>query len=191
MPIPPLPRLSLYLEPSIGAAVPIASWELPTDGAVDVTPGTPGIDDALAWAMAWAPQEGAPPPAMASPAALVFGADNIAATTTTRYLAPGYIQGTAPPDPPSFRMPVAATLSELRVRQNRPNGNGENVRYSVRVNGGNSILVVNMNSTDSDAANLAATLAVNAGDLIDIQVIKLLGIGTSPNEITASIRIDT
>lgn len=63
MAVPPLPRLVLVLQRSSGD-LSLASWQLQNDSSLDVTPGVPGIADALAWMAAYASQEG---PTMSAP----------------------------------------------------------------------------------------------------------------------------
>lgn len=189
MPIPPVPRLTVILEPTLGGPISIASWELPTDSAVDITPGVPGVDDAIAWMVAWKPQEGAPQP-MPSPGILEFGSDNVAATTVTRYLAPGYQQSTANVNRQDFRSPVAATVSNMRVRHNTPNGNGEQIVYTLHVNGVPTALTASLASTAADGSDLVNSVVIAEGDLLGVQVTKALGVGTSPTEITCSMRLD-
>ena len=190
MAVPPVPRLTLILEPSgLGGPVSIASWELPDDSAVDVTPGVPGVVDAIDWMIAYRPQDGAPQQ-MPSPGIFEFGSDNVAATTVTRYLAPGYQQATANTNRQDFRSPFAATLSQMRVRHNTPNGNGEAIVYTLNVNGVPTALTASLASTDADGSDLVNSVVIAAGDLIGIEVTKALGVGTSPTEITCSIRLD-
>lgn len=187
MPIAPVPRLILCIERSTGTTC-IASWQLPTDDALDVTPNVAGIDDSLSWAMTWAPQEG--PAAMTTSVPMLFGVDNVTATTTTRYLPAGYSLGSAPANVLQYRMPKGGTLRDLRIRHNNPQGNGEPIVYTVRINGVPTALFVSIPSTDADASNLVDTVAVAVDDLIDIEVTKANGVGTSPMEITASLLLD-
>lgn len=189
MPVPPTPRLTIILEPTLGGPISVASWELPDESAIDVTPGVPGVGDAIDWMINWRPQEGAPQP-MPSPGMFEFGADNVAATTVTRYLAPGYQQATANSNRQDFRSPFAATVRDLRVRHNTPNGNGEAIVYTLIVNGAPTALSASLLSTDADGSDLANTVVIAPGDLIGLEVTKALGVGTSPNEITASMRLE-
>lgn len=119
----------------------------------------------------------------------IWGDAAIAATTTTRYLTPGFADGTASTTPIQFRVPSAGTLRRLRVRQNTGAGNGNAVVYTVRVNGVASLLTVSMTSTANDGSDLVNTVAIAAGDLIDIEVTKALSIAASPSDIVASLEV--
>lgn len=188
MPVAPIPRLILCVERTTGSEC-IASWELVSDGGVDVTPGVAGIQDAIAWATTYDPQEGpAVPMAITSP--LFFGVDNVQAGTTTRYMPNGYSVAAAPANPLQYRIPKAGTLRDLRVRHNNPQGNGNPIVYTVRVNGVATAIVVSLASTGVDGSDLANSAAVAVGDLIDIEVTKAASVGSSPQEITATLLLD-
>lgn len=60
------------------------------------------------------------------------------------------------------------------------------ITYTIRVNGVATLLLVAILPTAADGSNLATTIAVAAGDLIDIQVTKA-AIGASPVGITATM----
>jgi hypothetical protein len=121
--------------------------------------------------------------------ALLMGNASVAATTTTRYLTPGFDGVTAPTTPVQFRVPKAGTLRRLRVRHNTGAGNGLAIVYTVRVNGVASALTVSMASTAADGSDLVNTVAVAAGDLIDIEVTKAASVGTSPADVMASLEV--
>lgn len=116
---------------------------------------------------------------------LQWGNNSVAATTTTRYLTPGYTDSSAQTAVFQFRSPRAGTLRNLRVRHNTPAGNGLAIVYRVRINGVASALTVSLASTSSDVADTTNSAAVAAGDLIDIEVTKAASVGTSPGEIIA------
>ena len=120
-------------------------------------------------------------------ALFLFGASNIATTTTTRFLWPSFENETAPTTAIQFRVPSACTLRSLRVRHNTGAGNGGNVVYTVRKNSVATALVVTMASTANDGSDLSNTVAFAAGDLLDIQVTKAAAIGTSPTNIMATL----
>lgn len=187
MPIPAVPRLVLCVERSTGSEC-VAAWELPNDDAVDVTPGVAGVDDAIAWTLTYTPQEGPAPMSAASP--LFFGCDNVTATTTTRYLPYGYSVASAPTNVLQYRIAKGGTLRNMRVRHNTPLGNGEPIVYTLRVNGAPTALAVSIPSTDTDAENVVDSVVVAAGDLVDVEVTKANGVGTSPMEITCTMLLD-
>lgn len=120
---------------------------------------------------------------------LIWGDASVSATTTTRYLTPGYADGTSGTSPIQFRMLSAGTLRRLRVRHNSTAGNGNAIVYTVRVNGVASALTVSLASTSSDGSDLSNTVAVAAGDLVDIEITKATSVGTSPSEVMASLEV--
>lgn len=83
MPPPPLPRLVLVLQRT-GDDVALASWGLENDNAIDVTPGVPGIADALAYCSEYEPDEGAIP--MAGVLS-VFGRSGVVTAALNDYIA--------------------------------------------------------------------------------------------------------
>ena len=123
----------------------------------------------------------------ASAAVLGFGANNLTATTTTRYLFPWFSDNQAETTPTQYRLPRAGTLRNFRVRHNLPAGNGGAIVYTVRIEGVATALTISMASTDSDGSDLVNTVAVAAGARIDIEVTKAAGIGASPINIEASL----
>jgi hypothetical protein len=88
-----------------------------------------------------------------------------------------------------LRVPFACTLSNLRVRQNLPNGNGMNLTYTITKNGALTALAVTMASTASDGSDLVNSVAFAAGELVDIQINKAADISHSPNDIVASVEV--
>ncbi len=119
----------------------------------------------------------------------VLGAGTIAATTTTRYLTPGYSGAAAPTSPVQYRVPTAGTLRRLRVRVNGTAGNGNAVVYTVRLNGTPTALTCSVASTAADGSDLVNTVAVAAGDLIDIEVTKAASIGAALSDVMASLEV--
>lgn len=119
----------------------------------------------------------------------IFGTGSIAATTTTRYLTPGYDSAAAPTTPVQYRVPTAGTLRRLRVRVNTPGGNGNNVVYTVRLNGVATALTCTVASTANDGSDLVNTVAVAAGDLIDVEVTKAASIGAAIADVVASLEV--
>lgn len=118
---------------------------------------------------------------------LMWGNDNIAATTTTRYLTPGYDDTQAQTSAIQLKASRDGTIRNMRVLQNIPHGNGNSIVYTLRVNGVASALSVSMASTDSDGSDLVNSVAVAAGDNLDIEVTKAAGIGTTPDDIVLTV----
>jgi hypothetical protein len=120
---------------------------------------------------------------------LLWGSGSIAATTTTRYLHPGYEEAAAPTYVIQFRIPMAGTLKNLYVRHTAGAGNGLNVVYTVRKNGVATTLVVTLASTANDGNDLTHTVAVAQGDLLDIEVTKAASISATPTDIIATLEV--
>lgn len=108
---------------------------------------------------------------------LFWGNDSIAATTTTRFVEPGFNQSTAPTAPNRYRSPKSGIAKNLRARHNTPAGNGNAVVYTLRVNGVASALTASLASTSSDANDVANEVTIATGDLLDIEVTKALMVG--------------
>ena len=118
---------------------------------------------------------------------LGFGANNVAATTTTRYLFPWHSDNQGETAPTQYRFTRAGTLRNFRLRHNAPAGNGNDIVYTVRINNAATALVITLASTGTDGSDLVNSVVVAAGDLIDVEVTKALGIGASPINIESSL----
>lgn len=117
---------------------------------------------------------------------LIFGADQVSSTTSTRYLFPGYAPAIAQTSPVPCRVSRSGTMKNMYVSQ-IGDGNGTNLTYTLRINGSPSLLAVTLASTANTGSDNTNQIAVNAGDLIDIEVTKAGGLGSSPDEVTCSI----
>ena len=120
---------------------------------------------------------------------LSFGNDSVSATITPRYLTPWYSDSLALVAPVQWRLPKAGTLRNLRVRHNIPAGNGQPIVYTVRINGVATLLSVSLASNVADGANLVNSVAVVAGDLIDVEVTKAGDVAASPLGIDAVMEL--
>lgn len=120
-----------------------------------------------------------------APCELLWGNNGVSATTTTRFLTPGWGDATASTTTIQWRVTRAGTLSRLRIRHNTTAGNGNAIVYTLRVNSVASTLTVSIASTAADGSDLVNTVVVAVGDLVDIQVTKAASVGTSPSDITA------
>jgi len=118
---------------------------------------------------------------------LIWGDDGIATSTTTRYLTPGYDDGTAETTVAEFRLPAAGTLKNLRVRHNTAGTGAATITYIVQKNSVDTSLLVAMSNTAQDGSDLVNTVSVAAGDLVSIKVTKSAAITTSPDNIVASL----
>lgn len=134
-----------------------------------------------------------PPPPGSPGAILVWGNNSVSPTTSTRYLTSGYDDVLAPviAGIVQFRLARGGTLRFLRVRHNVPAGDGDLIVYTVRINNVATALSVSMASTAADGSDLVNTVAVVAGDLIDIEVTKALDVTTSPTFIAADLELAT
>lgn len=117
----------------------------------------------------------------------LFGANNVASSTTDRYLYPSYNDQQAQTTPIQYRVPRNGTFQGMRVRHNDPRGNGNAIVYTLRVNGTPTTLTVSLASNAADGSDLVNSVVVSAGDLIDIEVTKASGVGTSPRDVIASL----
>ena len=121
------------------------------------------------------------------PTTLVWGSGSVSATTTTRYLQPGFDTGTAPTSAVQIRVPQAGTIKNLFIRQNTTAGNGNAIVYTLRKNGAAQTLTVSIASTTQNGSDVTHSFAVAQGDTLDIEVTKAASVGTSPSDITATV----
>lgn len=120
---------------------------------------------------------------------LYWGASGIQATTTTRFLAPGFDPANAPTITMQLDVPRAGTIQNMFVRCRTATGNGNDVVYTARINSVGSALAVTLASNVTNGSDTVNTVAVSQGDSIDIEVTKALSIGSSPDDIMVTIEI--
>lgn len=120
------------------------------------------------------------------PSVLSFGAASVLTTTTTRYLYPNYQTANASTTVVQMRVPQTGTLKNFYLHQTGA-GNGNDIVYTVRVGGVATALKVTIASTGTNGSDTVNSVAVVAGDLVDIEVTKALAIGTSPSDIVATL----
>ena len=77
----------------------------------------------------------------------------------------------------------------MYVRHNHPDGNGNNITYTLRVNSVATALSVTMASTASDGSDLSNSVSVSQGDLLDVRVTKPSYISDSPDRIVVTVEI--
>lgn len=118
-------------------------------------------------------------PAQPPASLLIYGFENIAAAADTRFLGTGSNDGTAPTTSDyAFRMPRSGTLRNFRVRHNSAIGNGNSVVYDIRIDTAPQGLGLTLASgAIGDASDLATTIAVSAGELIEVTAVKALSLG--------------
>jgi hypothetical protein len=117
-----------------------------------------------------------------------WGNASVAATTTTRYLSPGFDPATASTTRVPWVANVAGNINRLFILHDTPAGNGAAIVYTVRKNAVAQTLTVSLASTSSSGSDVANTFACAAGDVIDIEVTKAASVGTSPSNIAATFR---
>lgn len=125
----------------------------------------------------------------ASKAILTWGDDNITTTTTTRYLTPGFDDGTAETSETAYRVPSAGTAQNLRVRARVAGSGAATLTYTLIVNGSPSSLSVAMSNTTQDGSDLVNTVSLSAGDLISMRITKSASLSSAPDDIVASLEV--
>lgn len=139
------------------------------------------------------PKSGGGPGVNTNDSVLLFGAGQVGSTTTTRYLYPGYDDDLAQTVSMQMVAPYAGTLRDFYVRHNSADGNGNSIVYTVRVGPpagpmvATAITVSLATGAIGQGSDLANSVAVAAGDIIDIEVTKAASVGNSPDDITATI----
>ncbi len=158
---------------------------------IDITPNPSAaahLDlDEYMTTLGWSFVSDDPATQLPQPAAeLLFGAESVATNTSVKYLRPGYTPDPAPTDPVQVPLTRAGTLRNMYIHQTG-DGNGTNLTYTVRINNVATALSITMASTDDNGVNIADSVDVDAGDLIDIEVTKAGGVGNSPDDIICTV----
>ena len=111
---------------------------------------------------------------------MVWGNGAIAATADVRFITPGFTAATAAlTSSGAFALPKAGTLRNLTARHNSANGNGAAIVYDVLINGAPSGLQVSLaTAAIGSAIDAVNTVAVVAGDIIEITGTKAVSIGS-------------
>jgi hypothetical protein len=125
----------------------------------------------------------------AGAAVLAWGAGILGASTTGRYLAPGSSDQLAAVREIEMLVPRKGTLRKLHVKHNPPDGNGQQIVYTVRVNGSDTVLSVALASTASGGSNLVDEVSVDVGDRVSIKVSKAVGVFRSPRNVVATAEL--
>jgi hypothetical protein len=112
---------------------------------------------------------------------LTWGNDSIAAAADTRFLTPGR-GGTAvttvTTDINQLPAPRAGLLQNFFVRHNSTSGNGNNVVYTVLVNGAATAITVTLaTGAIGQASDTVHTVVIAQGDRISIRAVKAVSIG--------------
>lgn len=118
---------------------------------------------------------------------LGFGNNSITATTTTRFLSPGFDSGTATTDQIDVILERGGTIQGLRIFHRSPAGNGNAIVYTALLDDIATTLTVSIASTAASGSDLVNSFTVVAGERLAIRVTKALAIGSTPNDIFASV----
>ena len=116
-----------------------------------------------------------------------WGAGNVATTAVTRFLQPGYQTGVAPTT--GVRIPIrrAGTIRNLTM-QNRVVGVGAAIiTFTLLKNGVATALTFGVAATAASGSDAVNTVAVVAGDFIELRVTKAAVITTSPTDIEVAV----
>jgi len=134
---------------------------------------------------------GAEGAAGAGGAVMHWGASGLSASSTTRYLQPGYEASTAVLLAAliQWAIPRAGTLRNLRIRHNGVGSTADVLHYIVRINGVATALDCAIAANAANGSDLVHSAAVVAGDLIDIEVTKPGEIAQSPRDPMASLEL--
>lgn len=120
---------------------------------------------------------------------VIWGNGSVSASTTTRYLSPGFGSGTAPTVRVGIPFDAPGRIDLLRVLHDSAAGNGNSIVYTVRKNGVAQTLTVTLaTGAVGQAANASNSFEVVAGDVVDIEITKAASVGTSPTNINAMFR---
>lgn len=124
-----------------------------------------------------------------SSSVLLWGVDSILAAADTRFIAPGHENGGASlTNIYEFAAPRAGTLRNFFVRHNSAIGNGNNVVYTILVNGVGTALVVTLASgAIGQSSDIVDTAAVAKGDRIALRAVKAASIANGALDIMASV----
>lgn len=175
---------ALTVDPSAGAGVPAAIGTFyPRRGSTQWWMKTGAADNA--WTLVNNGTLGG------GSTVLTWGNGDIAAAADSRFLAPGRQQGAAAlNDIQSMVMPKAGTLRNLFVRQHSGVGDGDNVVYTVMVNGVATAitctLASNVVATGSDIVN---TAAVVQGDRVSLRASKAASITNGNLDVQATLEL--
>lgn len=121
---------------------------------------------------------------------VVWGNNGVNSNTTTRYLSPGIdLEEGAGTNVANFYWvaPRDGFMRNMRIRHNVAAGNGNDIVYTLRQGGTSTALTVTVASTANNGNNDTDIVAISEGNLLNIQVTKANGVGSSPNNIICTI----
>lgn len=120
---------------------------------------------------------------------LSWGANSVGASTTARYLYPGYHEGLAEIDELAWVSPTPGLVRRLRAKHNETAGNGGSITYTLLVNGVATLLAAAVPSTTAEGSDLVNAVSVQAGDRLALRASKAAGIGASPKNIVVTAEL--
>jgi hypothetical protein len=171
--------LPANLPNSLGAPVQDAALQPGDTAYEDSTARSWTCTDATLNAAVWAPSSAG--------GVLVFGANDVAATATDRFLFPTYVELQAPTTVREMSATRDGVLRNLFVRCRIAGTNaGSVITYTVQINGLNSALAVPLDVSILTGSNTADLVSVAAGDRIGVIATKGV-INGSPTTIIASM----
>jgi hypothetical protein len=122
---------------------------------------------------------------------LFWGNDSVAASADTRFLTPG--RGVVAITTDLNQIPVtrSGVLRNLFARHNSAAGNGNNVVYTVMVNGVATAITVSLaTGAVGQASDTVNTVAVVQGDRVSIRATKAVNIAAGTVDVETSLEID-
>jgi len=124
------------------------------------------------------------------PELLLFGANSVSATTTQRWLFPGFGNSTANPTQVHIPAHRSGILVGMRVIHISPAGNGGDIVYTAEIELAPVGLSVTLPSTSSAGNSPVVSIPVAKDQRIGLTVTKPLSIGSSPSDILVSLQFE-
>lgn len=121
---------------------------------------------------------------------VVWGNNGVSSGTTDRYLSPGIdFEEGAGSNVDNFQWvaPRDGFMRNMRIRQNAPAGNGNDIVYTLRQGTSNTALTVTVASTSNNGTNTDDIVTISEGNLLNIEVTKAASVNSSPNNIICTI----
>lgn len=124
-------------------------------------------------------------------APLAFGDQTIAAGSGTRYLhPPGGWNTTADTNNVCQIMQGAGSITRLQIKIRLGAGNGEDVVYTVLLNGAPTGLTLTVPSTSAGTFDVSGSVPYVDADEISVEVSKALSVGSSPQDVQAFLQVE-
>lgn len=121
-------------------------------------------------------------------AVLSFGNTSITSTTTTRFLEPWFVDGTAPTSLMELLLSREGRIRNFFVRHADAAGNGASVVYTLLLNGVPTAMTVTLpTGVASTVGDTTTVVTVAQTDRLGVEVTKAAGIGSTPGPILCSM----